>query len=330
MSLVRRLISIGALVGLACAATGGQPVFAATCIPGTFYVTERFNAGVARVTIDNSCVATVQNNWVNTPPNGPDSVVFAPNGNLLISNTDQQIITEINPTTGVTVRAQVNSTPIYNVADLAIQPGMNVVYAVSWATNRIARVDLTTGVTTYISSGIGDLGGITFNGDGTRLFVSSHGGAIAEINPLTGAVIRSITPNGSPDGMTYDPTTGKLYVTGCPSGVCQVSITSGATPTLSLETQLSAVNGDGIAADGLGHLLVVSGFNNLWNLDIATNTAHLQASGIYSADDVAPIVGAGAPPSNATPELDSLALFGSGVLGAAAYLKTRRRARGRQ
>ncbi|GAC1317600.1 MAG: hypothetical protein NVSMB2_11510 [Chloroflexota bacterium] len=316
---------------MACAAIGGAaPVSAATCLPGTFYVTQRFSQGVAKVTVDAACTATVQNNWVNTPAQGPDSVVFAPNGDLLISNTDQQVIAEVNPTTGAVVRSQVNSSSlIYNVADLAIQPGANVLFAVEWSTSTLARIDLTTGVTTFITSGLANLGGLTFNADGTRLFVSSHNGQIGEIDPVTGTLIRSVITGGGgfPDGMAFDPNTGKVYVTGCPNGVCQVNIGTTLSPTLSIDTQLTAVNGDGIAADGNGHLLVVNGFNNLWNLDIKTDTAFLEASGISYADDVAPIVGAGAPPVGATPELDSVLLFGSGLLGAGSYLKLRRRAR---
>lgn len=323
----RRIASLAAVVALASAVVGAAaPVSAASCLPGTFYVTQRFSQGVAKVTVDAACTATVQNNWINTPAQGPDSVVFAPNGNLLISNTDQRTIAEVNPTTGMVVRSQVNSIDIYNVADLALQPGTNVVYAISWSTNTLARVDLTTGVTTFISSGLTNLGGLTFNADGTRLFVSSHNGQIGEIDPVTGVLLRSVSIGGSPDGMAFDPSSGKVFATGCPSGVCQVNIGTTLSPTLGVETQLTAVNGDGIAADGNGHLLVVNGFNNLWNLDIKTNTAVLEATGISSADDVAPIIGAGAPPVGATPELDSLLLFGSGLVGAAGYWKVRRRA----
>lgn len=329
----RRIMSLATIIVMAGAALSGTPqAFAATCVPGTFYVTQRFSQGVAKVTVDASCTATVLNNWVNTPPSGPDSVVFAPNGNLLISNSDQGFIAEVNPATGVLVRSQVNTAPIPVVADLAIQPGTNVVYAISWDSNTLARIDLTTGLTTFIFSNLGGLGGIAFNANGTRLFVSSHGGQIAEISPITGSVIRSVTPGGSPDGMAFDPNSGKIFVTGCPAGVCQVNIGTDLSPTVGIDTQLTAVNGDGIAADGAGHLLVVNGFANLWNLDITTNTAVLEATGISSADDVAPIVGAGAPPVGAppvgaTPELDSLVLFGSGLFGAASYLKLRRRAR---
>lgn len=289
---------------------------------GVFYVTERGAAAISKVTVDAAGTTTVNNSFVTgLPLNGPDSVIFDHHGQMLISNTDAGNIWRVDPSTGQADAAHnpVNKTSLQpgnphgtidGVADLALDPNADVVWAIGWDRSVLASVDLTTGVTTFWPPPITvspapsptpkppppALGGIAFSSSG-RLFVSSHNGIFAELDPLTGTELRSIGIEQSLDGMTFDPTTGHIFVAGS-SGICEFSIGTAASPALALVTFHSGVVADGLAADGHGHILFVAPgeSGSLGSLDLATGETSIIASGIPSADDVAPVIGAGAPP----------------------------------
>lgn len=272
-------------------------------MPNTFYVTERFNRGVAKVTYD-AATGTHETNASfvsNLPASGPDSNVFDHQGRMAVSNSDQGTISLVDPATGAVIRSQVNNTKIPVVADLALDPSSDSVVAISWDSSTIARVDLTTGATTSINpGGIVRLGGVALNADGSRLFVSSHFGKIYEIDPKTGSIIRSVSVPGTPDGMTFDPGTGHLFAS-C-FDICELYIGTNDQPTLSLlRIHPVLFRSDGIAADGLGHIFVID--SGLYRLDLATDAVTKIATDIPFADDVAPVVGAGAPVTNQPPVL---------------------------
>jgi hypothetical protein len=270
----------------------------------TFYVTERSNKGVAKITVDTNGHATVQAGFVSgLPGNGPDSLIFDHHGNMLVSNSDVGTISKVDTATGKVIVPNINNTNLGLVADLALDPLSDTVWAIVYDASTpqaIATIDPATGnVSPRNPSGIARLGGITFNGSGSRLFVSSHTGFVYEIDSGTGHVVRTLNVGGSPDGMTYDPTTGHVFVSTCGANrLCEIDIGVDAAPTLTLKTAYP-VGSDGIAADGQGHVYLVQGpcclleFEPLgggaWNLTTV-------ASNIPSADDVAPVVGSGAPP----------------------------------
>src|SRR5579859_80303 len=282
------------------AATGSGPV-------KTYYVTERFNHAIASVTVDASGQATVDNSYITgLPGSGPDSVIFDRAGNLLLSNTDVGAIEQINPVTKQVVSQQVNNVPIPEVADLALDPSGNDLWAIGYNQPGIWKVSLADGTTThYDASVLTAMGGLAFNQSGTRLFASSHTGVVYEVSPAGGSVIRQVpVPNASPDGMTFDPVTGHLFSSGC-RGLCEFGIGTDTQPALTLLTVLTAKDGDGIAADGTGKIIVTTSSCCLSVVDPSTNTAAPLASQINSADDVAPVVGAGAPPSQITLATDA-------------------------
>jgi hypothetical protein len=297
-----RLALIALLVPIS-AALGGGPAQAATPVPGTFYVTERFDAGVAKVTVDPTGTATVQNDWATgLAPRGPDSLVFDHHNHLAVSNSDAGSISLLDAATGAIVTLAVNATGIPAVADLAMDPNSDNVFAIGWDVSVIARVSLTNGTTTpFNPSGIQRLGGVAVTPDGSRLFVSSHNGVVYELDFATGALLRSLNVGGFADGMTIDPTTGHLFVSTCSGGMCEIDIGTTATPTLSVVKTYN-ISGDGIAADGKGHIFVVHDFCCLSRVDLSSGEITAVASGIKTADDVAPLAGAGAPPP-ATPML---------------------------
>src|SRR5262249_11785460 len=153
----------------------------------------------------------------------------------------------------------INTTFIPSIADIALDPASDTVWGIEWNGSAVARVDLASGATTLFSPlGVAGLGGIAMTGSG-RLFVSSHGSRIVELDPSNASVVlRSVTiANVGPDGMAFDGASGHLFSTGC-GGICELDIGTDSQPTLQLTTIHSNVDGDGIAADARGHLVVVT------------------------------------------------------------------------
>jgi RHS repeat-associated protein len=282
--------------GLSCMVGTSQPV-------NTFYVTERFNGGVAKITLDSAGNATVQAGFVSGLPEfGPDSIIFDHHGRMIISNLEAGTLSVIDPNTGAILIPTLNTASLGGVADLALDPNSDTVWSIQWNGSMISATSTVSGsVASRNPDGLNNLGGITFNGSGSRLFVTSGLGFIYEIRPSDGHSVQSFNVGGSPDGMTFDPTTGHIFVSNC-GGVakygattgplCEYDIGTDSAPTLTLVNQYS-ISADGIAADGRGHVFAVA--HGLYVVDIATGAIAQVAGNIPSPDDVAPVVGTGAP-----------------------------------
>ncbi|TMC46242.1 MAG: hypothetical protein E6J20_21295, partial [Chloroflexi bacterium] len=263
-----------------------------------YYVTEVFDRAVARVVIGSDGRATVDPKFVSgLPPSGPDSAVFTADGRMLISNLSAGTVSVVDPTSGRVITPQLNSMPIDTLADLAVDPSGEVVWGISHSGSgpmAIDRIALNGGqVTPSNPSGVEALGGIAFSESG-RLFVSSQTGMIAELSPSDGHLLQSVHVDGAPDGMTVDPQTGHLFASGC-NGLCEVDVGDSPGAPMRLVRVHGAANGDGIAADGKGHIVIASDQCCLVQLTIAIDQVVTVADSIPSADDVAPVVGAGAP-----------------------------------
>ena len=88
-----------------------------------YYVTERSNAGVARVNVDATGHATVINGYISgLPGSGPDSVIFAHSGHMLVSNSDVGTMSEIDPSSRTILRSPLNTTLVPEIADMALDP----------------------------------------------------------------------------------------------------------------------------------------------------------------------------------------------------------------
>jgi hypothetical protein len=272
----------------------------------TYFVTERGNEGVAKVTVDAAGTATVQPNFVTgLPPNGPDSLLFDHHGNIVVANTDRGTLSLADPKTGAVVTPTINNQNLGLVADLALDPNSDTVWSIQYngnGPNAIAATSLTTGAVRFANpSGLNGIGGIAFNADGTRLFVDDLNGGVSEISPVDGHLVRSLAIGSHNDGMTFDPATGDLFVADMYlSGLREIGIGTDAAPTLAAVRSLPGPSVDGIAADGHGHVIAVQPGCCLVAFDILSGKVSPVASGIPSADDVAPVAGAGAPGPGAT------------------------------
>jgi hypothetical protein len=115
--------------------------------------------------------------------------------------------------------------------------------------------------------------------------------------------------------MTYDPVTGHIWAATL-GGLVEVST------DLTKVTPHTSIFGDGVESDGKGHIFLASS-SQIIEYDIATGTT-TGLTFVQGLDDLAPIVGAGAPPPN-VPEPASLTLLVIGIAGIGAYGWQRKR-----
>ncbi|MFN2582272.1 MAG: hypothetical protein ABR498_05975 [Candidatus Dormibacteria bacterium] len=265
---------------------------------GTYYVTQINFGAIAKVVVDGAGNVSVTDKFVTgLSTEGPDSAVFANDGTLIVSNFGAGTISRVDVNTRKIVTPVINTTMLDSAADLAIDPNGNAVWAIERGGSgplALARIDLGNGATSPMNpDGIESPGGITFNGDGSRLFVSSGGGTVYELDPHSGHVVRKVDVNGSPDGMTFDPSNGNVFASGC-GGICVLDTGGNGGQTLRYLRTLKSGDGDGIAADGHGHIYVAeASCGDLCRIDISADSAVTVAQSLNGADDVTPLVGAG-------------------------------------
>jgi hypothetical protein len=240
-----------------------------------------------------------------------DSLIFDANGNIISSRIGVNQLGRYNFVTDSTFAAS-GLGP--GVADMALEPGGATLLVGNAFGTTISRVNASTGgfVTDLIVGARPD--GIAYDGSG-NLFVVLGRTEVAQVNASTGAVIKSLTllnaaggPTGDADGLTFDSTTGKLYVSNdtAAGGYWIVS------PDLLSQKLITLnVDVDGLAAAGNLLYLIQRGVRGL-QVDLTTDTISLTSPGISGADDIAPLSGLGSQP---VPEPATVALLGLALAG---------------
>jgi hypothetical protein len=138
----------------------------------------------------------------------PDSMIFSSPTTIIYSQVNTGTVSRVNTNgTGNTVIASGLNFP----EDMALDPGGQSVVVSDSRNNRVIRINLITNAVTTLATFSSNVRGIAYDASG-RLFVnvdnSKTSGSLVQLNPLTGAVISSISLPSAGDGLTFDPTTG--------------------------------------------------------------------------------------------------------------------------
>ena len=301
---------LGLAIGRAGQAKAGQ----------VLYATSQDGNALVRVDTGTNSVTTVDNT-----PFRPDSLSFDNTGNLLYTALDVGQVRLFNTTTHAdTLVAGGYSTPV----DLQLDPGGNSVLVSEFNGGRIDRINLATGTSSVLGTYGGNPEGITYDDSG-HLFASlgvRDGGPdkfVAQLDPVTGAILNQSAGLYSLDGLTYDSFTGKLYGASLFGGFLYE-----IDPTTLAATILPNSNvglPDGIEADGMGNLFIATRSDfHIYEYNLASHTL-TQETFVFSLDDLAPVSGLGANPA---PEPSTLGGGALGVALALGYAWRRRRARG--
>lgn len=243
-----------------------------------------------------------------------DSLIFDTSGDLLYSIIGSASIGKYNLTThSNTVLSSGGN--LNGVADMALDPGGATFLVSNAFGGSIDRVNVTTGAKTTLYNGLRP-DGLAYDNSG-HLFAVLDLSEVAELDPTTGAVLKTISTPTQPDGLTFDATTGKLYVSSDGGGFYTVNTNL----TSAVFTSVSGLPVfDGIASAGETLYFVVRGTSGL-QYDLTTGTTTKVSPFILGADDIAPVAGLGS--NSGVPEPRGYALLGIGLLGFAVLVRRR-------
>jgi hypothetical protein len=233
-----------------------------------------------------------------TPNSCADSLLFEPSGKLIVTGLCSAEIYRLDPAAAggaSNIGTPVNTSPLSGgAADPALNAGGTKVYVSSFS-NAVDEVDLGTGaVVHHHLTGMTDSSGVAFDSSGDLWVTDYSAGSIGIANLTSNTYTPLCTGAPQSDGLAYDSSTGKLYVSGQSSNIIrQLTITSS---TCSVSQSWEVTNHpDGIAPDGVGGVFAAGQNGTLIRLDTTNGSVDSIVSGIPSLDDIAPVVGFGAP-----------------------------------
>ena len=233
-----------------------------------------------------------------TPQDCADSLLFEPSGKLIVTGLCDPDIFRIDPALpggASNLGTQVNTSPLTSgAADPALNPAGTKVYVSSFS-GAIDEVDLATGsVVLHALAGMTNSSGVAFDAAGNLWATDYSAGSVGIANLTSNTYTPLCTGLPQSDGLSYDASTGKLYVSGQSSNkIRQLTIGAGS---CSVSGTWDVTNQpDGIAADGVGGIFAAGQNGTLIRLDTTDGSIDSIVSGISSLDDIAPVRGFGAP-----------------------------------
>jgi sugar lactone lactonase YvrE len=280
------------------------------------HATTLYATSVSGSRVDQADTATlVDTTYLNTPT-APDSIIFDGSGNLIYSAlyTGQVIRYDPNTTLSTTLGVGM-STP----ADMVLEPGGNSMLVSEFNGGKVDRINLNTLAFSTVSTGLGNPEGLAY--DGSKLFVNMGnraggptGKEVAQIDPVTGAILATSPGLNSLDGLTYDPYSGLLYACSLFGNAVYSIDPNNLNNVHDVTSALGPLNSpDGITTDAVGNIWIAdSGDQYIYQLNLINNTL-TRNTFVSGLDDLAPASGAGSVPEPSGLGLLALAAMAVGA-----------------
>jgi len=224
----------------------------------------------------------------------PDSLIVDAQGRILYTTQKVGTVSIFDPSTGS------NSMIVGGLSfprDLVFDPGRSSVLVSNFGIGEIDRINLVTGTLTPLVKNLGTVDGLAYGPQGSLFAVINHHTQIAQINPKSGVIMKTLTvvtnqtvPYYGLDGLVYDPYTHHLWATDVGTGAnCLVEIGTGLT-TFKMHQLGNFSVPDGIISDGKGNLYVGVGLGKVFAYNIPTDTITAKVK-VKDVDDVALVPG---------------------------------------
>jgi streptogramin lyase len=229
---------------------------------------------------------TVLFNTISTP----DSVIVDATGRLIYTTQKIGTVSVFDPSTGT------NSVIVNGLSyprDLIFDPGATTLLVSNFNKGELDRVNLVTGTLTPLLKGQGTIDGLTYDPAGDLFAVVNHHTQIIQINPNTGAILKTLTVVTNHtvgyyglDGLTYDPYTKQLWATDVGVGAnCLVEIPTDLS-TFTFFQVGNMATPDGLVSDGQGNLYIGVNLARVYEYNIPSDTITKQVK-VKNVDDVA-------------------------------------------
>ncbi|HTI44929.1 MAG TPA: PEP-CTERM sorting domain-containing protein [Casimicrobiaceae bacterium] len=341
----RRAAAVMVGLGLACIGAGAQ----ATLFTGSVYYTH-FAGGnnVLRTSFSYDDVSGVVSYGAQTPitnVNGADGIIFAPNGNLIVTSNTTSNVYRINASTGALLQTLATGTPGFPDFHMALDPNNSQFYSSNRYNRTFGPLDTftingdgsfndatTTPILDSATGGLSNVTQIAFAPNGRVMYtdgVPNSNGSIGLFNfgVANDTTTELIPANQVPaaHGMIYDPFTGLMTMFGG-GQVATIDPTQATNALIAgslLQFDVPNIGDfDQGAVDGHGHAFIagsgaITFIDYSISHDITKPDRVVITGGFGDIDDIAPLVGPGSNP-NPTPEPGTLLLILLAMSGVAA------------